>query len=687
MATRVPSLLPLAAAVTLLGLLAALVTAAPPGRAQSTTTSDALLVVKSEETPSNVELAVRLSEATPLPDTSTVVMGRSDVFADSLASGVLQSRSPLLLIPPQGPVPDRVLAELQRLGADRVILLGGTSAIGEVVEQQLVGSYAVERRAGTTRIETATTIAAMDAPQATTAVLARAFPSPGGDQSQAFADALAAGGMAAELEAPVLLTSTDTLPASTRDYLTSSTIEEVLIVGGTAAISQGVEDEVRGMGMATARISGPTRFDTAVAVADQLGAQGADDVERVTLVEGQGADAWAGGFAAAAHSAHFDAPIVLASGDALPAPTSTFLAANTGGFAVPTTATDEPVLTCVTPIAACETARIDLGLPPSANVVFVPASATTLTPGQEVTVTVEGGSTAFAQAAEVTIDGTCLDQPTTAPLEDGTYTVVTSTTLPEPCTLTVGVPLSNGSTQTTTATYPGGTISGTVRSATTDEPVVGATVTLSSGASATTGTAGEYTFTDLPGGSYVLTAAADGYVPGAPTTVDVVPAQDTAATLLLSPELAAGSLRIVLSWDDDPADLDSHLWTPESQPYHVFYGPRGSLEACPFAALDIDDVSGFGPETITISQAIPGTYRYAVHRFSGGETLSQSNAVVQVFDSTGLVAEMAVPLNGTFEHIWWHVFDLDATNGTIVPANRLLTDEAAVAPYATPNAC
>ena len=76
----------------------------------------------------------------------------------------------------------------------RVILLGGTSAIGEIVEQQLVGTYTVERRAGTTRIETATTIAAIDAPQATTAVLARAFPSSGADQSQAFADALAAGG-------------------------------------------------------------------------------------------------------------------------------------------------------------------------------------------------------------------------------------------------------------------------------------------------------------------------------------------------------------------------------------------------------------------------------------------------------------------------------------------------------------
>ncbi len=58
-------------------------------------------------------------------------------------------------------------------------------------------------------------------------------------------------------------------------------------------------------------------------------------------------------------------------------------------------------------------------------------------------------------------------------------------------------------------------------------------------------------------------------------------------------------------------------------------------------------MSAFGPETITITQMNPGTYRCSVHDYSNrasttSAALGQSGAKVQVYSSTGIT-----PVNGT----------------------------------------
>jgi uncharacterized protein YfaP (DUF2135 family) len=488
---------------------------------------------------------------------------------------------------------------------------------------------------------------------------------------------------------PVLLTQTDTLTSATREYLAQSAITDVAVIGGTAAISDTVVGQLAEMDITTTRVAGATRAETALEIAKLRGAESAADVARVTVVEAQDEDAWAGGFAAAGHSAFFDAPIVLTLGDVVPPETEAFLAGGPA-FAVDTTDVSEPVLTCVTSSVACETSRVALGLPAAATITFSPASATTLEPGQEVTVTVDSS---FAQAGdppaegEIRVDGSCLDAPVTQPLDGQPITVTTSSAPPVPCQLAVSLQLSNGSTQTTTAVYPGGTIEGTVRNATTGEPIAAATIVLADGSSATSAEDGTFTFTELDPGAYTINASADTFQVSGDVEVGVVAAQTSTVDVLLSPQLAAGSVRIVLTWDDNPSDLDSHLWLPASQPFHIFYANRGLLDGCPQAALDIDDVSGFGPETITVAQAYPGVYRYAVHRFSGAETLSQSNAVVEVYDANGLVRTFTVPLNGTDADGWWHVFDLDVGSGALTPVNRLHQDSSTIQPYADASTC
>ena len=92
-----------------------------------------------------------------------------------------------------------------------------------------------------------------------------------GDPTQAFADSLAAGGWAADAEFPVLLSQTELLSDSTEAYIDGSAIENVFLVGGTAALSEQVQTDLEALGVTVTRIEGPTRFDTAVAIARERG--------------------------------------------------------------------------------------------------------------------------------------------------------------------------------------------------------------------------------------------------------------------------------------------------------------------------------------------------------------------------------------------------------------------------------
>ncbi|WP_108667960.1 cell wall-binding repeat-containing protein [Euzebya rosea] len=410
----------------------------------ATELSDTLYVVKEGEALSNVEVAVALSQSTPLAPTR-VLIGRDDVFVDSMTSGVLQGDSPLLLVPPAGPVPDLVLDELARMGPARVTLLGGENAVQPAVADQLsAAGYTVDRRQGASRFETAIAIAE-DGPDTSTAILARAFPSPdAGDPTQGFADSLAAGGMAAENGWPILLTETDRLTPATADYMATAGFDRVLIMGGTAAISQATEDAVRTMVGQVDRIAGPTRFGTGVEVAKELGAESAADVDRVTLVDGQAADAWAGGFAAAAHSAHFDAPIVLATGEALPPETEAFLSGGSGGSAFAQDGTAIR-LTCVIDSDICEEGRVELGLPPRVPVTFTPPTGSTVSPGSAVVVDVG--------TASATVSGGSCPIETPFPLPDDGSVELTSQPDGPTCDIVVTIDRGDGLVQTERATY------------------------------------------------------------------------------------------------------------------------------------------------------------------------------------------------------------------------------------------
>ncbi len=204
-----------------------------------------------------------------------------------------------------------------------------------------------------------------------------------------------------------------------------------------------------------------------------------------------------------------------------------------------------------------------------------------------------------------------------------------------------------------------------MKNATNEAPISGVNVCVRSTSScATTGAGGTYALADVPAGAQIIDFTATGFT-ALDETVTIVDGVATTQNTALSPQLAAGDLRIVLTWGASPSDLDSYLWVPSGSP--VYYSDPGSLSAAPFAQLDADDTTGFGPETITISQLGSGTYSFGVRALGGGSFVP-AETTVRVYGSTGLLQEFTPP-SGTGS--WWRVFQMDGATGTITSVNTV----------------
>lgn len=190
-------------------------------------------------------------------------------------------------------------------------------------------------------------------------------------------------------------------------------------------------------------------------------------------------------------------------------------------------------------------------------------------------------------------------------------------------------------------------------------------------AEVTSGANGEYSV-ELPAGTYTAEASKDGYI----TEYKNVVSQSAASeqNITLTPELNEGEWRFVLTWGQHPYDLDSHLTGPNGgSRFHVWYGDMNARSGSEqLANLDVDDITSYGPETVTIVKNTNGLYRYSVHDYTNrGSTssnaMSNSNATVKVYNGTRLVQTFYVPTNtvGTL----WTVFELE--NNTIRPINEI----------------
>ena len=196
--------------------------------------------------------------------TDVVYVGTGEGFADTLAGGPAAAHegAAMLLTRPDR-LPAATAGALETLDPDRVVLLGGASAVSDAVAEELEAYGQVQRRAGLDRFETAAVVAreAFDTPTD------RAYVATG----RGFADALSGGSVAAALGAPLLLTEPDALPEATAAALEALGVTDVTVLGGEAAVSAGVVDAIDALVEGTVdRRQGEDRFATAVEVAGDL---------------------------------------------------------------------------------------------------------------------------------------------------------------------------------------------------------------------------------------------------------------------------------------------------------------------------------------------------------------------------------------------------------------------------------
>lgn len=85
-----------------------------------------------------------------------------------------------------------------------------------------------------------------------------------------FADALAGVPLAYQQDAPILMAYGTKLKASVVQEIERLGANKAVILGGEAAISQSIENELSGIGLSIQRISGDDRFETSALIADEL---------------------------------------------------------------------------------------------------------------------------------------------------------------------------------------------------------------------------------------------------------------------------------------------------------------------------------------------------------------------------------------------------------------------------------
>ena len=119
-----------------------------------------------------------------------------------------------------------------------------------------------------------------------------------------------------------------------------------------------------------------------------------------------------------------------------------------------------------------------------------------------------------------------------------------------------------------------------------------------------------------------------------------------------------------LTWGAAPSDLDSHFTGPlpeQAGRFHISYGDRGAAGQAPFATLDTDDTDSEGPKITTRFRCLPGTYRYAIHNYSGAPPIDPATTRVRVLLPDG-ATQMHQPPAGESGDVWL-VGDLDCQAG------------------------
>ncbi|WP_050608143.1 cell wall-binding repeat-containing protein [Clostridium niameyense] len=103
---------------------------------------------------------------------------------------------------------------------------------------------------------------------------------------QGYADALSASLLAQKLDAPVLLTGKDSLDANTKNAINKLGAKNVYILGSKGVISENIKSSLENEGKTVKRLAGKDRYETNIAIANELVSNHGVSAKEVLVVNG-----------------------------------------------------------------------------------------------------------------------------------------------------------------------------------------------------------------------------------------------------------------------------------------------------------------------------------------------------------------------------------------------------------------
>ena len=194
-------------------------------------------------------------------DSNKVILVNREKFPDAIsATNISQGKYPVLYTH-AGHVTEGTIQTLQSMSLDEIYILGGTLSISDAVAEQLKQETGVKvtRVAGRSRYDANVEAIKENFTQENHVVIA---------SGEVFSDALYGVSYANTIDAPVVLTKTNQLEASTIQLLKDLGANQATIIGGALTVTPEVEKQLSALGISHDRIAGRNRYIGSAEVAN-----------------------------------------------------------------------------------------------------------------------------------------------------------------------------------------------------------------------------------------------------------------------------------------------------------------------------------------------------------------------------------------------------------------------------------
>jgi len=186
-------------------------------------------------------------------DSNKVILVNREKFSDAIsATNISQGRYPVLYTH-QGHVTEGTMELIKSMPLDEIYILGGALSVNESVVNQLksAANVKVTRIEGRSRYDANVSAVKANFNQKEHVVIA---------SGEVYSDALYGVSYANTIDAPIILTKTNQLEASTIELLKDLDVKRATIIGGSLTVTSEVENQLAELGVQQSRISGRNRY-------------------------------------------------------------------------------------------------------------------------------------------------------------------------------------------------------------------------------------------------------------------------------------------------------------------------------------------------------------------------------------------------------------------------------------------